>query len=117
MPLRTLSRIAYLLLTLLLTSTFQPSAAVTSAAQAGCSTFRETGKSVCGTFLQYWQQHGGVMQQGYPVSDEFTEISALDGKPYAVQYFERAVFEYHPENDVANRVLLSQLGTFKYKSR
>src|SRR4029453_2680814 len=32
-----------------------------------------------------------------------------------VQYFERAVFEYHPENQPPNDVLLSQLGTFRYK--
>ena len=57
------------------------------------------------------------MQQGYPISDEFTETSAMDGKPYTVQYFERAVFEDHPGNDVKNRVLLSQLGTFKYKAK
>src|SRR5206468_3983407 len=55
---------------------------------------------------------GGLAQQGYPLSDEFTEISPQDGKPYTVQYFERAVFEYHPENkDTPYEVLLSQLGT------
>jgi hypothetical protein len=55
------------------------------------------------------------MQQGYPISDELTEVSDLDGKPYLVQYFERAVFEYHPENQSPYNVLLSQLGTFRYK--
>src|SRR3954447_15784891 len=54
------------------------------------------------------------MQQGYPVSDPFTEVSALDGKPYLVQYFERAVFELHPENQAPYNVLLSQLGTVKF---
>jgi hypothetical protein len=34
-----------------------------------------------------------------------------------VQYFERAVFEYHPENAAPNDVLLSQLGTFRYKQQ
>ena len=52
-----------------------------------------------------------------PISDEFTEVSDLNGKPYTVQYFERAVFEYHPENEAPNDVLLSQLGTFQYKAR
>lgn len=33
---------------------------------------------------------------------------------YTVQYFERAVFEYHPEKQVPFDVLLSQLGTFRY---
>ncbi|MFL5735444.1 MAG: alpha/beta fold hydrolase, partial [Chloroflexia bacterium] len=37
----------------------------------------------------------------------------LNGKPYTVQYFERAVFELHPENAAPYDVLLSQLGTFQ----
>jgi outer membrane protein assembly factor BamB len=77
--------------------------------------FEQTGKRLGGKFLQYWQQDGGVSQQGYPISDEFTEVSETDGKPYTVQYFERAVFEYHPENSAPYDVLLSLLGTFRYK--
>ena len=79
--------------------------------------FTETGHWVGGIFLDYWNQHGGLAQQGYPISDEFTEVSDLNGQPYTVQYFERAVFEYHPENEAPNDVLLSQLGTFQYKAR
>ncbi|HET7078934.1 MAG TPA: hypothetical protein VFM49_15980 [Chloroflexia bacterium] len=79
---------------------------------AGGQWFGQTGHRIGGQFLTYWQQHGGLAQQGYPISDEFTEVSELDGKPYKVQYFERAVFEYHPENAAPNAVLLSQLGTF-----
>src|SRR5690242_4079717 len=72
--------------------------AVGSRAQGanGCQTFPQTGHTVCGRFLQYWQEHGGLAQQGYPLSQEFTETSPLNGKPYTVQYFERAVFEHHP---------------------
>lgn len=77
-----------------------------------CQSFPQTGFSVCGKFLQYWQQHGGLAQQGYPISQEFVETSDLNGKPYVVQYFERAVFESHPENAAPNDVLLSQLGTY-----
>jgi hypothetical protein len=36
---------------------------------------------------------------------------------YTVQYFERAVFEYHPENQPPYDVLLSQLGTYQYKAK
>jgi|GEM_PF-3182472 len=81
----------------------------------GSVLFRETGKRVGGKFLDYWKAHGGLPQQGYPISDEFTEVSDLNGKPYTVQYFERAVFEHHPENQPPNDVLLSQLGTFRYR--
>jgi predicted metalloprotease len=79
--------------------------------------FPETGKRVGGRFLEYWQQNGGLPQQGYPISDEFVEVSELNGQPYTVQYFERAVFEYHPENPPPHDVLLSQLGTFQYAAR
>ena len=79
--------------------------------------FAETGMIVGGLFLDYWNDHGGLAQNGYPISEEFTETSDLDGKPYRVQYFERAVFEYHPENQPPYNVLLSQLGTFSYRSK
>jgi hypothetical protein len=67
--------------------------------------------------LQYWQQNGGLAQQGYPISNEFVERSELDGKEYRVQYFERAVFEMHPENKAPYDVLLSQLGTFRFRQK
>jgi hypothetical protein len=84
---------------------------------AGSRLFPQTGKRVAGVFLSYWEQHGGLEQQGLPVSDEFQETSDLDGKPYRVQYFERAVFEYHPENAAPYNVLLAQLGTFRYRAK
>lgn len=85
--------------------------------EAGSRIFAETGKRVGGRFLQYWQQNGGLAQQGFPISDEFMERSDLDGKTYRVQYFQRAVFEYHPENRPPFDVLLSQLGTFRYRAK
>ena len=85
--------------------------------QPGCQTFPETGKTVCGRFLNYWQSHGGLAQQGYPISGELTERSDVDGKTYTVQYFERAVFEYHPENQPPYDVLLSLLGSLLYKEK
>ncbi|HET6262935.1 MAG TPA: DUF885 domain-containing protein, partial [Chloroflexia bacterium] len=84
---------------------------------AGSQLFQQTGKRVGGLFLDYWQKNGGLAQQGYPISEEFQEKSELDGKTYTVQYFERAVFEAHPENRPPYNVLLSQLGTFRYKAR
>jgi len=84
---------------------------------AGSQLFASTGHRVGGKFLGYWNSHGGLAQQGYPISDEFQEKSSLDGKTYTVQYFERAVFESHPENQAPYDVLLSQLGTFRYKAK
>ena len=83
----------------------------------GSVLFPETGKRLGSRFLAYWRAHGGLAQQGYPISDELTERSDIDGKPYTVQYFQRAVFEAHPENKAPYDVLLSQLGTLRYKAR
>lgn len=86
-------------------------------AQTPCRTFSQTGQTVCGRFLEYWDQHGGLSQQGYPISNERQEVSAHDHKTYTVQYFERAVFERHPENQPPYNVLLSLLGTEAYQRR
>jgi hypothetical protein len=84
---------------------------------AGCRHFPQTGKTVCGKFLAYWDTHGGLAQQGYPISEAFQEVSELDNQPYTVQYFERAVFELHPENAPPYDVLLAQLGTYQLRRK
>ena|GEM_PF-2973623 len=84
---------------------------------AGTVFFPQTGKHVGGSFLAYWRSYGSVAQQGYPISNELREQSDLDGKIYMVQYFERAVFEWHPENQPPYNVLLTQLGTLRYRQK
>jgi len=80
--------------------------------------FPDTGKTIGGTFRTYWETHGGLAQQGYPISNEFQEVSQTDGKTYTVQYFQRAVFEYHPEYaGTKDEVLLSLLGVFYDKKK
>jgi hypothetical protein len=106
-----------LMIGLVIGSVFQPLASFSVQAQGGCQSFPATGKQVCGRFLQYWQQNGGLAQQGLPLTGEFTEVSDLNGQYYTVQYFERAVFEKHPENAAPYDVLLSQLGTFQFKRK
>jgi hypothetical protein len=74
--------------------------------------FKETGHTLNGTFLKYWQQHGGLAVFGYPISEPFQELSSTDGKIYIVQYFERNRFELHPENAGTDyEVLLGLLGS------
>ena len=102
---------------ILLGAILQPFSYLGVAAQPGCRTFTETGKTVCARFLEYWQQNGGLAQQGLPISNEFQEVSELNGQTYTVQYFERAVFEKHPENAPPYDVLLSQLGAFQFKRK
>jgi hypothetical protein len=86
-----------------------------------CQTFAETGQRVCGKFLTYWRNHGGLAQQGLPVSDAFFEKNAEppagDGKTHVVQYFQRARFEEHTENAAPYNVLLGLVGTEQYKAK
>ncbi|MDQ3704913.1 MAG: hypothetical protein M3437_06780 [Chloroflexota bacterium] len=105
------------LLTLLAASQYAPGSIASPTSQADSRTFPETGHTVKGKFLKYWDEHGGLAQQGYPISGEMQEQSDTDGKTYTVQYFERAVFEAHPENQPPNDVLLSLLGVFLYKQK
>ncbi len=118
---RILSNIVLVAAAVALTTVFQPLAHLGSLAapaqQGNCQTFKETGKTVCGRFWEYWQGNGGLAQQGYPLSDEFTEVSELNGRTYLVQYFERAVFELHPENQPPYDVLLSQLGRTQFNRK
>lgn len=73
--------------------------------------FPETGHTLRGEFRTYWERYGGLAQFGYPLSEEFVEGG------YRVQYFERARFEHHPENQPPYNVLLGLLGTILTNTR
>lgn len=80
---------------------FQPIAS----GDAGCDFFAPTGHQICNHFLNYWESNGALAIFGYPLSEPFTENG------FIVQYFERARFEWHPENaGTPYQVLLGQLG-------
>jgi lipoprotein-anchoring transpeptidase ErfK/SrfK len=89
---------------------FNPVAADKVKVDAETAYLKETGHTLKGEFLNYWQEHGGLAQFGFPLSEEFQEKSPTDGKTYTVQYFERNRFEYHPENQAPYNVLLGLLG-------
>ncbi|HEX5165699.1 MAG TPA: hypothetical protein VFV93_09910, partial [Thermomicrobiales bacterium] len=88
---------------------------------AGCMYFRETGHYACDYFVFHWREHGLEMDDpgisyreslalfGYPLSEPFMTTNS-DGDTVWTQYFERAVFELHPENVFPYRVLLRRLG-------
>ena len=59
--------------------------------------FPETRHFLSFGFKAYWETYGGLAVFGFPISEEFSEKNAADGKTYTVLYFERAHFEYHPE--------------------
>ncbi len=59
--------------------------------------FDLTGHSLSSGFKRFWEANGGLPIFGYPISEEFEELSETDGKVHVVQYFERNRFEYHPD--------------------
>lgn len=77
-------------------------------APTGCRCFPETGHTVCGQFLSFWQNNGGLPVFGYPISVEIGEPAG--GRSLRSQWFERHRFEAHPENAAPYDVLLGALG-------
>jgi hypothetical protein len=83
--------------------------------------FEETGQAIAPEFYDYWSSHGldfgdeGVSFReslalfGYPISPAQVETNP-DGDTVLTQWFERARFEYHPDNDEEYQVLLGRLG-------
>jgi sugar lactone lactonase YvrE len=68
--------------------------------------FSETGHNLRFQFLHYWLQNGGLERFGYPISEEHYEVDPETGKLFIMQWFERARFEYHPENNGTPYVIL-----------
>ena len=73
--------------------------------------FPETGYTLSGDFLAYWERNGGLPVFGYPLSEEVEERNPDTGQTGRVQYVERQRFEYHPWNaGTPYTVLLGRLG-------
>jgi len=101
---------------LLGTSPFNP-LPTTTQSDSQTEFFAATGHRLGGGFKNYWHAHGlnmgdeGISEReslalfGYPISEEFTDPAT----GYTVQYFERARFEYHPENAEPYTILLGRL--------
>jgi hypothetical protein len=67
--------------------------------------FKQTQQAIAPEFTEYWIEKGGLEQFGYPISRP-TEINGV-----LSQFFQRAVFEYHPElKGTGNEVLLRLIG-------
>ncbi len=78
--------------------------------------FGETQRFLGGGFWHFWRDRGGLPIFGYPLTDELDEVCE-DGKVHTVQYFERAVFEFHPANKPPYDILLRRLGADALKGR
>lgn len=96
-------------------------AGMAKSARQDCQWFATTQQYVCGEFYAYWRNYGiganlkgpfsiaeNTALFGLPITGVYT--ASLNGNAYQVQVFERARFEYHPENPVQYRVQLGLLG-------
>ena len=73
--------------------------------------FPQTGHTIAPRFRDYWEQGGGLAQFGYPITEErYDSLPSEAGNCCTTQYFERARFEWHPENEGTPHVIL--LGQF-----
>lgn len=59
--------------------------------------FPETGHTVREAFLDFWQRYDGMTTLGLPLSEEFV-ARTIDGQERPVQYFERGIVAYYPED-------------------
>lgn len=76
---------------------------------ADCRYFPETGHTLCGVFLRYWERNGGLMRFGYPIGEP--RIETIETWTGTVQYFERRRMEHHTEfAGTPHEVLLGLLG-------
>lgn len=86
--------------------------------------FGQTGHAIAPQFWAYWSSHGlefdnrrgtsfdeSLALVGLPLSEATMETNPTNGQQYLTQHFERARFEYHPENaGTEYTVLLGLLG-------
>ncbi|WP_054534329.1 hypothetical protein [Herpetosiphon geysericola] len=91
-----------------------------------CLWFAATGHNVCNQadgmgFKQFWQSHGtttagldsyarSLQLFGLPLTSAQFEVNP-DGDEVITQWFERARFEWHPDNPDQFKVLLGRLGS------
>ncbi len=89
--------------------------------------FAETGHAIAPQFWGFWSSNGlefdgnkkakspaeSLALFGFPISEPQMEPGS-DGQMYLTQWFQRAKFEYHPENKAPYDVLLGLLGADAY---
>jgi hypothetical protein len=92
-----------------------------------CQYFEETGRHLCEPFLSYWRANGLELdgQQGsseveslalfgLPLTEQLLAEDS-QGNQIKVQWFERARFEFHPQNSAPYDVLLGRLGALSLR--
>jgi hypothetical protein len=110
-PRRFYRRLAVIMSLLFLLAACSPAPAPMSHNPAAAQLFPETGHTVKGEFLQFFERYGGVESLGYPLSAEIVVAG------WRVQYFEKGRLEYHPENEPAYRLTVGWLGDLLQRRR
>ncbi len=67
---------------------------------SNCETFPATNHTVLGAFRDFWYENGGLATFGLPLTEEFSFCTTNDGEcavHFSAQFFERNIFEWHPE--------------------
>jgi hypothetical protein len=85
---------------------------VESAEAAAPYCFPQNDRCMEGAFRDFWQTHGALEILGLPISQSF-----VDSRGLIVQYYERAIFEWHPKNAPEYQVLLTRLGDDRLGNR
>lgn len=85
---------------------FTGSVAWAQGAEDTCQYFPETQHYVCGAFLDFYEDRGGVEIFGYPLTESCHDPGHTGLR---VQYFQRARFELHPDAPPDYRVQLGLL--------
>lgn len=92
----------------------------------GCLYFEQTRRNLCEPFLSYWRSYGlefdgqpgpayaeSLALFGLPLTTPAMETNS-SGQTVLTQWFERARFEYLPDNRPDARVLLGRLGAERF---
>ena len=75
--------------------------------------FPETGHSLSGEFLEFYERSpDGLTVYGYPITEAF--IDPVYG--HLIQYFQKSRFELFPNEPPEKRVQLSNLGEWLYQT-
>lgn len=73
--------------------------------------YPQTGHTIAGPFLSYYDAHQGQETFGYPITE------AMEHEGWQVQYFQFARLELHPENEPAYFVTVGWLGDLLHRRR
>ena len=101
-------RVRRLIILAMTLALFAPQAIPRVQAQLDRRCFRETGYCIAGPIRAFWENNGGLMVFGFPITPQQAE--RIEGQPIQAQWFERSRLELHPENPPPYNVLIGRMG-------